>query len=838
MADYARICINIAELEESYDYSIPEKLKGKLFQGSLVTVPVRNQTAQGIVVRLVDEPEVMETRPVEALLDADPVVTPAQIELAESLAAENLEPLSSCMDLMLPPELSQHVDSIIERVPSKLELSDLSPLQKKILQLLEQRGELRGHQLDRAFAHIEWRASLKGLQKKGVVVSRPYLPPISVRPKTVRTASLSIDPNLVEARLEQEKPRESAALQRRKRVLKLLEDEALPLNVSWVYAETGANLSDLKWLEERSLVTLGETEIWRDPLANLTPVLAKPPQLTPDQQQVWQQIQAQIRSGSPVHPNLLIGVTGSGKTEIYLRAVEETLARGKQAVILVPEISLTPQTVRRFYSRFPGKVGLIHSRLSSGERYDTWRRIRKGELSVIVGARSALFAPYPNPGLIVLDECHDGSYHQNDTRPYYSALEAAAHYGKITNAAVIFGSATPEVELQYQAERNAWTILRLPNRILAHQVQTDALETHQESPEDAGALTLPLPPVTIVDMRQELQAGNRSALSRALTSGLEEVLEKKQQAILFLNRRGSASYVFCRNCGETVRCPRCDTPLTWHASESLLICHHCRYERKMPRLCPNCQSPSIRQYGLGTESLEKMVVEQFPSANVLRWDAETSRYKGAHDIILDHFVQHRADILIGTQMLAKGLDIPQVTLVGAVLADVSLNLPDFRAAERTFQLLTQVAGRAGRGPLGGKVIFQTFHPDHYAIQAAAAHDLDGFTRRELELRRQTGYPPFSRLVKVEFRSEHEETARIAAESAAVQFQNWIDLENLKSTSLIGPVPCFYNRLAGTYRWQVILRGPDPRRLFAAHPTGTWQPRGVEIKLVVDPSSLL
>lgn len=836
MADYARVCINIAELEESYDYSIPDSLKGKITQGSFVTVPVRHQTAQGVVVRLVDEPEVMETRSIETLLDEEPVVTLAQIALAEKLSSENLEPLSACMDLMLPPEISQHVDSIFTRVPADLDLAEVTPLQKRILDLLETRGELRGHQLDRAFSRVDWRGSIKALLKKGVVVSRSYLPPIGIRPKIIRTASLGIDPALIESRLEQEKPKETTALERRRRVLNLLENEALPLNVSWVYAETGTNLSDLRWLEERGFVTLGETEIWRDPLADLAPMLANPPVLTPDQQKAWEQIKPQIRTRQPTRPNLLIGVTGSGKTEIYLRAVEETLALGKQAVILVPEISLTPQTVRRFYSRFPGKVGLIHSRLSPGERYDTWRRIRRGELRVIVGARSALFAPYSDLGLIVMDECHDGSYHQNDLHPYYHAVDAAIQYAEILCAVLILGSATPDVELQHRAERNNWTILRLPNRILAHKEASSSEQI--ETPGEPHTLTLPLPEVTIVDMRQELQAGNRSSLSRALSAGLKEVLEKKQQAILFLNRRGSASYVFCRNCGETIRCPRCDTPLTWHASESLLRCHHCNYQRQMPRLCPRCQSPNIRQFGLGTESLEKMISEQFPAANVLRWDAETSRYKGANDLILDHFIHHRADILIGTQMLAKGLDIPQVTLVGAVLADVSLNLPDFRAAERTFQLLTQVAGRAGRGPLGGRVIFQTFNPDHYAIQAAAAHDLAEFTRQELTLRRQSGYPPFSRLVKVEFRSPVAENARIAAISAAEQFQNWIDTQELKSTSLIGPVPCFYNRLAGIFRWQVIIRGPDPRKLFIEQPLKFWQPRGVDVNLVVDPASLL
>lgn len=835
MADYARVCINIAELEQSYDYSIPESLKGKITQGSFVLVPVMHQTAQGIVVMLVDEPEVMEVKPITALLDEAPVVTSAQIKLAQWLAEENLETLPACMDLMLPPELSQHVDSLYTHNPSDINPTSLTPLQQRVLQELNKRGELRGRQLDKVFSHVDWRPAVRALIKMGCIRSQPFLPSINIHPRTVRTASLTVPPQEIETKFAQLSKNDTPAMQRRRKILELLEYEALPLNASWVYAETGSSLADLHWLADRGWVALGETEIWRDPLANLAPGTSNPPELIPDQQQVWQTVQAQIRSGAASRPDLLIGVTGSGKTEIYLRAVEETLAQGKQAVILVPEISLTPQTVRRFYSRFPGQVGLIHSKLSPGERYDTWRRIRSGDLKVIVGARSALFAPYPNLGLIVLDECHDTSYHQSDTRPNYHTLDAAVRYAEITQSVLLLGSATPDVELQYRAEHNQWTLLRLPNRILAHR---GIVDREGKSTDTALPLTLPLPPVTVVDMRQELQAGNRSSLSRALSTALQDVLDKKQQAILFLNRRGSASYVFCRTCGETLRCPRCETPFTYHASETALICHHCNYQRKMPKLCPHCQSPQIRQFGLGTESLEKMVVDQFPSANVLRWDAETSRYKGAHDIILDHFLQHRADILIGTQMLAKGLDIPQVTLVGAVLADISLNLPDYRSAERTFQLLTQVAGRAGRGPLGGKVIFQTFHPEHYAIQAASKHDLAGFTQQELAYRRQSGYPPFSKLIRVEFRSRMLEAARSAAESSAALFQSWIDSEGLNSTSLIGPVPCFYNRLNGIHRWQVIIRGPDPRRLFTERAAASWQPRGVEIKVTVDPASLL
>ncbi|MEN6572562.1 MAG: primosomal protein N' [Anaerolineaceae bacterium] len=833
MSDFARVAVNIAQINQAYDYAIPGDLQGRIQPGSLVTVPFGSQLAQGIVIALLDEPEVAETKPIESLVDDLPVVTPAQMDLARWMAGEYLETLPACLDLMLPPGISQHTDILLHLVAEPENPGELSPLQARLVVLLKKRGDLRGRQVDAAMPKLNWRNVLPPLVRSLIVSSRPVLPPATVRPKYVRTAALAIDPLDIQPDLLG--PKSTTATERRLRILDLLAHEALPLNVSWVYAETGSSFADLRWLEEKRLIILGETEIWRDPLEHLTPVLSTPPQLTHDQAVLWQDLASQIASSEKRIPNLITGVTGSGKTELYLRAVQATLDLHQQAVIMVPEISLTPQTVRRFYARFPGKVGLVHSKLSPGERYDTWRRIRLGELQVIVGPRSALFSPFPNLGLIVIDECHDASYAQSDTHPRYNAVNAALHYADMSNAMILLGSATPDVEMQYQADREHWHQLKLPKRVFAHAAVISSSGTG-ENYEKLNEL--PLPPVTIVDMRQELKAGNRSPLSRALTGSLQEILAKKQQAILFLNRRGSATYVFCRDCGNTLRCPRCDNPLTYHAGAALLTCHICNYQRKLPQTCPVCGSRNIRQFGLGTEGLEKIVTEQFPEASVLRWDAETSRLKGAHDLILDHFVQHRADILIGTQMLAKGLDLPFVTLVGAVLADLSLNLPDFRAAERTFQLLTQVAGRAGRSPLGGKVIFQTFQPEQYAIQAAARHDLEGFSTQELALRRNTGYPPYSRLVKVEFRSSSSENAQAAAESSAQLFESWISEAHLNATSLIGPVPCFYSRMNGLYRWMILVRGPNPGSLFTRVPPAAWQPRGVDVDIIIDPVSVL
>ncbi len=831
MTSFARISVNIPQLTVLFDYEIPASLEGRVLPGSLVTIPFGRQPVQGIVVDLVEEPAVPDTKAIESLLDDLPAILPYQLQFARQMAEDNMVSLSQCLEIMLPPGLSQHADILLHRENVPLP-EGLGALQTRLLRILEKRGDLRGRQIDAAMPRIEWRGVLPALIRQGLVSSRSILPPPTVRPKVLRTAQFCASPEQLSLQANAIGRPGTAAFERRLAVLEFLKDKAIPVNVSWAYAESGANSADLSRLAELGLIRLGETEIWRDPLEKLKPVLTQPPTLTADQSFAWEQLVPQLQNPSLQVPNLLVGVTGSGKTELYLRAAAEVLAQGKGVFILVPEISLTPQTVKRFFARFPGQVGLVHSKLSSGERYDTWRRIRSGSLPVVIGARSALFSPLPDPGLIIIDEAHETSYRQEDTPPYYHAISAALSLAEITRSVLLLGSATPGVELLHKFETQRWNVIRLPNRILG-----------QISPAQRDiSLTPPvyteMPQIEVVDMRQELIHGNRSPLSQTLRESLSDVLERHEQAILFLNRRGSASYVFCRDCGFVLRCPRCDTPLTFHSDESALICHSCNYRRLLPKKCPSCGRPNIRQFGLGTESLETLINKDFPAARVLRWDADTARYKGAHDLIMDHFTQHRGDILIGTQMLAKGLDLPLVTLVGVVLADVTLNLPDFRAAERTYQLLTQVAGRAGRSGLGGKAVLQTYQPDHYAIRYAATYDAEGFYRAELAWRERAGYPPFSRLLKIEFRHSDALTAQKAALSAAEQLTQWINEEKYYATSLIGPVPCFYAKRAGYYRWQILLRSPDPRMLLRAHPLTSWQPGGLQVDLVLDPLNLL
>ena len=739
MNSFVQVAVNVPSIAGVFDYAIPEPLAGRVGVGDLVIAPFGNKTVQGVVIRFIEHPSVAQTKEIIEPVDPNPVLTSSQIALAESLTKSTLSPLASIMGLFLPPGLNQQTDtlfSIRESTPdSQIFNIELSTIASRLLKLLKDKGSLRGRQIDRHFSKVDWRKSAQALVKRGVLSSQSVLPPISIRPKFIRTAQLAVAPEIAEASMN-DLGNTDATRTRRQKALRFLERVPDAVNVSWVYAESGCNLSDLQELAERELILLRETEIWRDPLTKLEheELENKEFVLTDEQGRAWQEIELGFRQcaeGKAVKPFLLDGVTGSGKTELYLRATQEVIRRGKQAIILVPEISLTPQIVRRFMARFPGQVGLLHSKLSAGERYDTWRRARNGMLKIIIGPRSALFAPLPNLGLIVADECNDDSYYQSEP-PFYNAVDAAQIYTRLCGAICILGSATPSIVQRYQAEAGESFRLELTQRIASEPV-TDS------------AKKLDLPPIHIVDMRAELKAGNREIFSRELTDALSLTLKRGEQGILFLNRRGTATYVFCRDCGYVMKCPRCDTPLTYHVSSSeKLLCHRCGYQRQMPKRCPECNGANIRAYGLGSEKVEAEVQALFPKARTLRWDWETTRQRDAHEIILSHFAAGRADVLIGTQMLAKGLDLPRVTLVGIVLADVGLFLPDPFAAERVFQVLTQVAGRAGRSSLGGRVILQTFAPEHYVIQAAAQHDVKGFYQHELDQRKRLGYPPFSR----------------------------------------------------------------------------------------------
>jgi primosomal protein N' (replication factor Y) (superfamily II helicase) len=886
MTTYLEIAVNVPQVSGVFDYHLPPELQDKVGPGCLVVVPFGSQMVYGVVIRQVDQPSVADTKPVHSLVDPAAVVTPTQIQLAFWLASETFSPLAPCISLMLPVGLIQQADTeyTFSARSEQVESVELTPLQDRLLGLIRKSGSIRGRQIDASLPSLDWKPAARGLSRQGLVTTQSVLPAPKVQPKLIRTARLACPLDEAERFLS---PREqssdqgktgylalaqdkrlvslgragSPALARRQVMLRYLMREPGWIDVTWLYAESGGRLDDLYVLEECGLIMIGESEAFRDPLANLGFVVSQPPALTRDQEKAWQIVQQTLRGsaqGLPIQPMLLHGVTGSGKTEIYLRAVQEILEQGRQAIVLVPEIALTPQTVNRFVSRFPGRVGLVHSGLSQGERYDTWRRARMGHLSIVVGARSALFTPFPRLGLIVIDECHDDAYYQSDGKPYYHARETAVAYARMVGAACLMGSATPDVSTfiqsgvvpsiyagQAQKPRISLPVnpiyryIRLPNRILAHHdavqsqlerlASSGSIQSHYK-PFDGQAEAIDLPPVQIVDMREELKSGNRSIFSRALTSQLANVIQSQQQAILFLNRRGTATYVFCRNCGFVLECPKCDLPLTYHQhqaqnlipvdkdkgsseAKSKLICHHCGYRRELPVKCPACGSEQIRYFGTGTERVVDEVQNLFPEARILRWDWETTRQKGAHEVILGHFASHRADILVGTQMLSKGLDLPLVTLVGVILADVGIALPDYSANERAFQVLTQVAGRAGRSLLGGSVIFQTFQPEHYVIQAASKHNYDAFAWTELEYRQRLGYPPYFNLVRLEYRNSNPVVAENNAREMAKRIQDWLEEDDRRTTHMVGPVPPFFSRVGGLYRWHIILRGPQPVSLL-------------------------
>jgi primosomal protein N' (replication factor Y) (superfamily II helicase) len=824
MSSFIQLAVNVPSIAGVFDYSIPEHLAGRIGPGHFVLAPFGKQTVQGVVLRFIEHPSVVQTREIIEQIDPDPVLTSSQIALAESLAESSLSPLASIIGLFLPPGWNQQADTIFDIRDAKIDPAnvELSSTATRLLKLLQRRGALRGRQIDRHFSKVDWRKTAQGLVRRGILSSQSILPPASIRPKYIRTAQLAVPPESAEAALG-DLGNTEATRTRRQKALHFLTVQPEAVNVSWVYAESGCNLADLQELAERELILLRETEIWRDPLIKISNQGIENREfiLTEEQKRAWGQIESGFRQcaeGKPVKPFLLEGVTGSGKTELYLRATQEALQRGKQAIILVPEISLTPQIVRRFMARFPGQVGVLHSKLSEGERYDTWRRARSGALKIIIGPRSALFAPLPNPGLIAADECNDDSYYQSEP-PFYNAVTAAQNYARICGCVCILGSATPSIIQQHQAEVGESQRLELTQRITSE-------------PETELAKGLDLPPIHIVDMREELKSGNRGIFSRELSEALTSTLKRGEQAILFLNRRGTATYVFCRDCGYVAKCPRCETPLTYHLSGGeQLLCHRCGYQRQMPKRCPECNRGNIRAYGLGSEKVESEVQALFPKARTLRWDWETTRQKDAHEIILSHFAAGRADVLIGTQMLAKGLDLPRVTLVGIVLADVGLFLPDPFAAERVFQVLTQVAGRAGRSSLGGGVVLQTFAPEHYVIQSASQHDVKGFYQHELEQRKRLGYPPFSRLMRLEYRHLDPVKAEEEARKLAAKLQRQIEDEDWKLLPMIGPVPCFFSKLGDDHRWQIILRGSDPAAFLRGRLPDHW-------RVEVDPVSLL
>jgi primosomal protein N' (replication factor Y) len=600
------------------------------------------------------------------------------------------------------------------------------------------------------------------------------------------------------------------------RALKCLAAAPRPLTPQQLAASVGCTQAPITGLRKKKLVQEQRQRVFSEG-DHESPLQRQPGhQLNDHQQRVFDAIHAAIHAAR--HETLLIhGVTGSGKTEVYIRAIEEVVSFGRQAIVLVPEISLTPQTRHRFRSRFD-HVAVLHSNLRPSERHRHWQRIVRGEIQVVVGARSAVFAPVPHLGLIVLDEEHESSFKQ-DTAPRYHARTVALARAAAENVPLVLGSATPSLESWHHARRGRYTLLEMPHRVLNR----------------------PLPDVKTIDLRSEaLNRTSRGAISRQLHQAMKQALGDDGQVILLLNRRGFSTHIQCPKCGHVVSCPQCDIALTHHRQRELAVCHYCDHQASAPTECPECAFDDIRYSGFGTQRLEAEVRARFPRYDCLRMDTDTMRRPGAHEAALDQFRRGEVKILLGTQMIAKGLDFPQVTLVGVINADTALHLPDFRAAERTFQLVTQVAGRTGRGARGGRVLVQSFNPDHPAIAAAAGHDFARFANHELPTRKEYQYPPFVKMVRIVVRGTDERLTHEFAKQVIQRVREHADHEGV-SLRLLGPAAAPISRLRGRYRYHALLMSADGNRLrqaVRAATDGMKRPDEVQWIVDVDPLDML
>jgi len=772
---YAEVSVNSpAARRRTFSYAVPDGMDVR--EGQAVLVPFGEKVLQGVVLELSSVPAVEDTREIIDVITPDPILSAHYLSLTRWISDYYLAPLFDAVALMLPPGFERRAVTFVSLARPDIDVSSLHDDQRKVLQLIPGEGRVALKKLEKALGKKKASSLVSSLVRQGLVARSYELGPVRIKPKKELYIT-SIGDISQSSKLT---PKQVA-------LFHFLTEKKVP--VSWAEARkiTGCSKSVADALVRRGLAVFQEVDVRREPISydNISP--STPLTLTPAQQAAFDAVKSALHKAAP-DVFLLHGVTGSGKTEIYLQSLAEAVRRGKKGIVLVPEIALTPQTIERFAARFPRRVAVLHSRLSLGEQYDEWHRIRRGEFDVVIGSRSAIFAPQPDLGLIIIDEEHEWTYKQ-DNSPYYHARAVAIRLAGLTGALVLLGSATPEVESYFKAQNGEYKLLTLPERVVP----------------TAGA---PLPRVEIVDMREELKAGNLGIFSRSLSHAINEAIVADEQVILFLNRRGAATFIQCRRCGFVLRCRRCDVPLAQHIPEDVLTCHQCGYKTPVPQVCPNCSSRQLKFLGAGTQKLEQETRFNFPRARQLRWDSDIITGRTSHEVILQKFRRREAEILIGTQMVAKGLDIPAVTLVGVVSADTSLNLPDFRSGERTFQLLSQVAGRAGRGPHGGRVIIQTFSPEHYAIQAAARHDYASFYEQEIAYRRQFHNPPFTRLARLLFVHTKDVTCQREAEKMKKRLLEEMAARGIGGIDIIGPAPAFIHRLRGRYRWQLVLRGPE------------------------------
>ena len=772
MQKVAKVIVDVPTMQtdQPFTYLVPENLNEQLAVGMRVEVPFGNgnRHVQGFVLAIepvaatvLDETNV-QLKELVAVLDLKPVLNTEMLALADYMKEKTFAFKITCLQTMLPSVMRADY--------------------QKYIYLTDELSEELQDQLFYGLEEISWdQAQERGLLpqlmalRKQQKVDIRYEVTTRNKVKMVRFIQAAKEfEQLEEIRLGLRK-----GAKKKEQLLYYLQR----LGTEKVTAvkemkELGFSTALLNEAAKNGWLTFIEKEAYRDPFANQTFEKTTALSLNAEQQVAVETILQSVQEQQS-QTYLLEGITGSGKTEVYLQVIAEVLNQGKTAIMLVPEISLTPQMVQRFKSRFGEHVAVMHSGLSQGEKYDEWRKIERGEAEVVVGARSAIFAPIENIGVIIVDEEHEASYKQEET-PRYHARDLAIWRSEYHHCPVVLGSATPSLESRARAQKNVYQRLRLTQR--ANQAAT-------------------LPTIDVVDMRQEVENGNVSSFSMSLQEKLQERLEKNEQSVLLLNRRGYSSFVMCRDCGYVLPCPNCDISLTLHMDSKTMKCHYCGHEERIPYRCPNCGQDKIRYYGTGTQKVEEELQTLLPDSRILRMDVDTTRRKGAHEKILRTFGEGQADILLGTQMIAKGLDFPNVTLVGVLNADTALNLPDFRSSERTFQLLTQVSGRAGRAEKPGEVIIQSFNPEHYAIQLAKAQDYEDFYTKEMYIRHRGDYPPY--YFTVQITASHPEEN----EAAKQMFQIARKLKQGLSPQaiLLGPTPNAIMRVNNRYFYQVIIK---------------------------------
>lgn len=770
--------------DHPFDYEIPDHLADQVEVGCRVRVPFGPRVLQGYVVGLHTNSEVPNVRPIQEVVDLIPPLNEELVKLAAWMSDYFFSRKAATLEAMIPAVLKAKYKRVLKLASEASEQSEalMAETEKQLFQAV--RSSKNGLPLKKAEALAGVTRSLirRLIREKRLEVEE------WVGDRVTRKQVTWVKPNERQS-LEEQWENIPSHAHKQRAIIDFFIERPEPVLLSELLTALDATRSSVMRLVDLGLLQVEQREQYRNPYdRDVEP--DRPLALTGEQEAALQAIIARLHAGE-AETFLLHGVTGSGKTEIYLQAIAATLAQDREAIVLVPEISLTPQMVERFKARFGSRVAILHSRLSSGERYDEWRKVLNGKVQVVIGARSAIFAPFRRLGLIIVDEEHETSYKQEEQPRYHArdvAIKRASYHGAVT----VLGSATPSVESYYRARSGEMRYVTLEQRVHGR----------------------PFPTVEVVDMRGELDAGNRSMFSRKLSTALLTCVEQGGQAVLFLNRRGYSTFVLCRQCGHNVQCPHCDISLTYHRANRLLRCHYCGYTERVPDTCPQCGSEHIRYFGTGTQKVEQELTKRFPGLRIIRMDVDTTRNKGAHEKLLSAFREKKADVLLGTQMIAKGLDFPDVTLVGVIAADTMLGLPDFRASERTFQLLMQVGGRAGRHHHPGHVVIQTYDPDHYSIQMAAQYEVTPFYRKECRMRMKNAYPPFCSLIAIKF--SHPDQAIVMKASHRM---TEVLKEHLSSMQVLGPVRAPIFRVKDRYRMQTMIKYKNDIGIAAALEAG-------------------